>query len=507
MRLMMKTSRYIGWISLVVALVLSGCETEERLSCTPGDCSGHGNCEVSGTTIVCHCYTGYAGERCQTALPTCAADSCGPHGRCDDSGGAIVCECDPGYSGSSCQSCAAGYQDNDNDDSCLEGCTLAALDCGLHGCCEDDTGLVLCKCDEGYTGGSCQHCTNGYQDNDDNGSCRPTCAAADLDCGDHGQCQDSSGTAACQCDLGYAGYECESCAAGFHLEGDQCVPDSAWCGNGRVDGYEECEPLDDGACPGRCSAQCACPSVAPRDRLEIHMIDVGQADAILVISPDGFVMLVDAGNDWDSAAILKYMDDLNISRLDYTLVSHMHADHLGGMDGVLGDMPAVACFDHGGSYTTREYDQYDEEAGARRTMLEAGDTIDLGPAVQVDVLHAYVSSGDENNNSVVVRITYKSTSVLLGGDCESGCEASFDPGRIDVYKVHHHGSNDSSSDSLLDQMSAEIALIPVGTDNPYGHPGECAMQRLYEHNVGVHRTDLDGSLEVHCDGSSCSLQD
>jgi len=466
---------------------------------------------------------GYAGDNCQSCAAgyqdndgntSCLANcltadlDCGQHGQCNDSSGLAVCECDLGYAGDNCQNCAPGYQDNDNNTSCLQNCSLADLDCGAHGYCEDDSGLALCKCNQGYTGSSCQYCAGGYQDNDDNGSCLESCSLADLDCGQHSQCKDSSGSAVCDCDLGYAGDECQNCATGFHLEGDVCLPDSAWCGNGHVEGYEECDLSNASACPGKCSAQCACPSVAERDRLEIHMIDVGQGDAILVISPDGFVMLVDAGNDWEYSAVLAYLDNLGISSIDYTLVSHMHADHLGGMDGVLEDMPVVACFDHGGSYSTWEYDQYDDEAGARRTMLEVGDTIDLGPSVTADVLHSFYSNDtNENNNSVVLRITYGSTSVLLGGDCEAGCENSFDPGQIDVYKVHHHGSNDSSSNSLLDQMDAAIGLIPVGTDNPYGHPGWSAMERLYDHDVNVHRTDLDGDLEVHCDGSSCSLQD
>jgi beta-lactamase superfamily II metal-dependent hydrolase len=487
------------------------------------ECGAHGHCTDSSGAAVCECDSGYAGASCQTCaagyqdndnngscLPNCTSASldCSGHGNCNDSSGTAVCECDTGYAGTACQNCAAGYQDNDNNGSCLQNCSLADIDCGSQGHCEDNSGLALCVCNQGYTGNSCQYCATGYQDNDDNGSCLPNCLTADLYCGQHGHCDDSSGTAACDCDMGYAGQDCQSCATGFHPEGDVCMPDSAWCGNGHVDGYEECDLTDDSACPGKCSARCACPSASERDQLEIHMIDVGQGDAILVISPDGFVMLVDAGNDWDSTAILSYIDNLGISSLDYTLVSHMHADHLGGMDGVLEDMSAVACFDHGGTYNTWDYSEYDEEAGARRTMLEVGDSIDMGPDVQVDVLHSFYSEDvNENLNSIVVRITYGSTSVLLGGDCEAGCELSFDPGQIDVYKVHHHGSNDSSHNTLLDQMDAELALIPVGTDNPYGHPGWYAMQRLQDHNVDVHRTDLEGDLEVHCDGSSCSLQE
>jgi len=491
--------------------------------CGQNTCNGHGSCDDSDGIITCSCEPEYKGDHCDeckagyqdndyngSCLPACdrAAPQCGQHGQCNDSSGAAICDCEPGYAGDDCQNCAIAYQDNDKNGSCLPNCLNADLECGAHGDCEDDSGLALCKCYQGYAGNSCQYCASGYQDNDDNGSCLENCPLADLDCGQHGECNDSSGLAVCDCDLGYFGYECQNCAAGFHPEGDLCLPDSAWCGNGQVEGYEECDLQNDSACPGKCSAQCACPSAAARDRLEIHMIDVGQGDAILIISPDGFVMLVDAGNDWDDAAILEYLDNLGISSLDYTLVSHMHADHLGGMDGVLEDMPAVACFDSGGSYSTWEYDQYNAEAGARRTMLEVGDTIDLGPATQANVLHSFFSDEiNENLNSVVVRITYGSTSVLLGGDCEAGCEASFDPGQIDVYKVHHHGSNDSSSNSLLDQMDAKLALIPVGTDNPYGHPNWNTLQGLLDHDVDVHRTDLEGDLEVHCNGSSCSLQD
>ena len=128
---------------------------------------------------------------------------------------------------------------------------------------------------------------------------------------------------------------------------DEGCPPS--CGDGIAAGSnEECDGDDDRACPGQCSDHCACPATEPGE-LEIHLIDVGQGDALLVVSPDGFVMLLDAGEEGQAPAVLGYLDSLGSAGLDYTMVSHMHDDHLGSMDDVLNARSdVVACFDHGG---------------------------------------------------------------------------------------------------------------------------------------------------------------
>ena len=125
-----------------------------------------------------------------------------------------------------------------------------------------------------------------------------------------------------------------------------CPPN---CGDGIAAGSsEECDGDDDRACPGQCSNHCACPATEPGE-LEIHVIDVGQGDAILVVSPDGFVMLLDAGEEGQAPSVLGYLDSQGLTELDYTMVSHMHDDHLGSMDDVLNaHSEVVACFDHGG---------------------------------------------------------------------------------------------------------------------------------------------------------------
>jgi beta-lactamase superfamily II metal-dependent hydrolase len=238
------------------------------------------------------------------------------------------------------------------------------------------------------------------------------------------------------------------------------------------------------------------------------MINVGQGDGLLVISPDGFTMMVDAGDEPTYNHIDDYLQEEGVSQLDYTLVSHQHADHMGAMDLVLRDHLEIGvAYDGGGFASTQAYRDYITAASDRRQTVEVGNRLDLGPQLEVQVLHADVGDRDnENNNSVVVRLTYGSFHLLLGGDCESElCESAFDPGPIDVYKVHHHGSSDSSSQRLLDQMQPSDALISVGLGNDYGHPSGSTLSKLSEMGIHTWRTDEVGDVVVRADGSGFTV--
>jgi len=273
------------------------------------------------------------------------------------------------------------------------------------------------------------------------------------------------------------------------------------CGDGLLEGYETCDGDEDAACPGLCSSFCRCPSLPPGD-LELHMIDVGQGDSQLVVSPDGFTLLVDAGNSGDERAVNAYLEQQGIPALDLVLASHLHEDHLGGLPGVLDEHPeAAVCYDHGGRYSSSYTTAWRDEADHKLLTLAEGDTLDLGSSMTVEVLHGHEQADNENLNSLVLKLTYGDTTMLLGGDCESdGCESDFDPGPIDVYKVHHHGSSDSSGTQLLDQMEPTLALIPVGLGNSYGHPDQGTLRRLENAGAEILRTDQDGDLRVWSDG-------
>ncbi|HUU01984.1 MAG TPA: clostripain-related cysteine peptidase [Myxococcota bacterium] len=207
------------------------------------DCHTHGNCDDSTGLAHCNCYEGYAGTDCSTCdsgyqdndnnnscLPNCATSGldCGAHGSCSDTGGTALCECQTGYAGDACAECAPGYQDNDNNGSCAEGCALAGLDCGTYGTCNDSSGTPTCECVEGYTGAGCTQCDTGYQDNDNNGTCHPDCTTAAPACV-HGTCDDTGGEAVCACDAGYAGVLCDACQNGYQDNDDNgtCLPNCA----------------------------------------------------------------------------------------------------------------------------------------------------------------------------------------------------------------------------------------------------------------------------------------
>lgn len=282
------------------------------------------------------------------------------------------------------------------------------------------------------------------------------------------------------------------------------------CGDNLVDGpHEECDGDDDSECPGQCASTCQCPSTAPTGVLSLHMIDIWQGDGLVLESPDGFRMLVDAGDDDHAQEYEAYLAAQGMDEIDYSVVSHQHTDHMGGMDRVLRHHPEIGrCWDAGTSADTADYDYYVEAAGDRRGAIQAGDVLDLGPSVQVDVLHADDGDRDnENNNSVVLRVTYGDVRILLGGDCEAAlCESRFHTGPIDIYKVHHHGSSDSSGGALLQEMMPSVALISVGAGNSYGHPTGSTLDALATVGAEVWRTDEDGNVVVRADGTTWTVE-
>ncbi len=215
-------------------------------------CDSHGTCDPTTMPLRCKCDSGYQdNDHDGSCQPDCgkSALSCGAHSACDDGSGTAQCACDSGYqdndgngdcaancatagltcgkhsacddgSGTAQCACDSGYQDNDGNGDCSPDCASAGLSCPANATCQDGSGTAQCVCNTGYAGGSCDHCDMGYQDKDGDGSCLPSCAM--VDCSNAGTCDDSSGTAICDCDPGNVGDNCESCTTGYVQNGSAC---------------------------------------------------------------------------------------------------------------------------------------------------------------------------------------------------------------------------------------------------------------------------------------------
>jgi hypothetical protein len=146
----------------------------------------------------------------------CGSLICGANQTCDTDSSPPACRCKPAFTGPDCATCARGYtMDGTSCKAVLIDCSITPAICGRGGRCVKPTdGVDHCECTTGYTGHTCQVCADGYQDNDNNGTCVAGCKNTTMTCGQSYVCADSSGTARCECPAGTTGVNCSQCTSG-----------------------------------------------------------------------------------------------------------------------------------------------------------------------------------------------------------------------------------------------------------------------------------------------------
>ena len=268
------------------------------------------------------------------------------------------------------------------------------------------------------------------------------------------------------------------------------------------------------------------PLVDDENAFSLHVIDMGQGDALL-LSKDGKYALIDAGETMSPSeresreAIFAYLDSLGVKKLEFLLLTHQDYDHIGSALDVLKRYDVGVVYDNGVEHTSKTYENlmaYLVEEDINYTIVRDGDKV-TSPwsEVMIEVVSPpqdLIYSGkkaDVNENSIVLKVTYGSVSYLLTGDAEEKAEeyilstkADID---ADILKAGHHGSSSSSTKSFLAKVTPDVITISCGEDNDYGHPHIEPLENFAKFTTAekIFRTDIDGDIVVTTDGTEYSV--
>lgn len=259
------------------------------------------------------------------------------------------------------------------------------------------------------------------------------------------------------------------------------------------------------------------PEFSSQGRLRIYALDVGQGESLLIVTPGGKSVLIDAGGPQAGGAVVAGLKRRGVREIDLAVATHPHADHIGGMRDVIAGFTVRNFLDSGRDFSSREYERLLAEIKNRNIRFidaRQGMTFELDSGVK---LEAYFPRGNnswitkvrpggsvENANSVVLRLSYGSFSMIFTGDAEFETEAelmkSGFPLAAQILKVGHHGSRHATSGRFLESIGPQMAIISCGADNRYGHPAQNTLDRLKGSNIQVYRTDLNGEISIVSDG-------
>jgi beta-lactamase superfamily II metal-dependent hydrolase len=295
------------------------------------------------------------------------------------------------------------------------------------------------------------------------------------------------------------------------------------------------------------------PPPASGGELTVRILDVGpiNGDSILITSPSGKTVLIDAGDTTKGKAVVEALKRNNIQQLDYFIATHPHPDHIGGAAEVFKAVKVLNVIDNGQppsvpqqaappqtktppgkkqppapaksaktNSLTKFFDDYKaavSSSGAHYENAKPGTKYDLGGGALLTILapsepfftkDKMGTGGNEANaNSIVARLDYGSFSMMLAGDAEDQTEHRLLTKELDlksrVLKIGHHGSKYATSADLLKRVQPEIAIVSCGAWNRYGHPSQAVLDRLRAANANVklYRTDLQGEITITTRGT------
>lgn len=254
--------------------------------------------------------------------------------------------------------------------------------------------------------------------------------------------------------------------------------------------------------------------------MEIHFIDVGQGDGILIRLPDGIDVLIDSGsgtsvNKTVIQEHIAYLHALDLGNIEYMIATHPDSDHINMLDDVLDNFTVENIYYNAYEHNSATFRTFQEKASTEKVTAEKnatvilfdedGDLYRLGNDLYTFDIYApgYDRFEDVNSMSPIIHLSYAGFDILFTGDAHTDTETwfleTYDAIDCDVLKVGHHGSPSSTGDAFLDAVRPEFAVISVGEVNTYHHPYPLVMNRLYNRGIVTYRTNRQGTIVLLVD--------
>ena len=244
--------------------------------------------------------------------------------------------------------------------------------------------------------------------------------------------------------------------------------------------------------------------------MQVHYIDVGQGDSTLIIS-NGHSMLIDAGDDTKGTAIQNYLRKKKVDKLDYLILTHPDADHIGGAPVILTKFKVDKVFVSNYEKDNKTYQKLIQALDNKKlkyTTPTVGSKYSFGRA-EITILAPNGEYDNPNDSSIALLIKNGENSFLFTGDAGESAEKDILKNgadiSADVYKAGHHGSKYSTSEDFFKAVSPSYAVISCGENNAYGHPHAATLNTFRMNGVAVYRTDEDGTIIAASDGKKITF--
>lgn len=277
-----------------------------------------------------------------------------------------------------------------------------------------------------------------------------------------------------------------------------------------IDGIADAVELEKGSDP---FDPASVPTLS-QGKLTITYINVGQALSILIQDDQGNDLLFDGGNNADAPLIIRTLKALKVDDLEVVIGSHYHEDHIGGLDEVIEAFDVQRIILPNTTYTTTTYKNLMAAVNAENAIVDRYDfkgpfSVDFGDTSFeiIGPLHPFLD--DQNNLSLIMRMSYDTKTILLMGDADKESEALLiDYGYdldADILGIGHHGSRTSSSEDFVSRVTPEYGIISVGSGNSYGLPDEDVLARYEAIGTILLRTDVSGTITLTIENETITV--